>query len=81
MTEITIGQSSLDDLQFRRNICRIFISIISGIEDPRREAALKEYNRQLAEIDNKIETITGKPPEVVVGLKTAVLFAKSEKAG
>lgn len=79
MEEIRIGTLTIDDLNFRRTLCREIIKIVSGMDDPRKEDALKEYNRQLAEIDKKIETITGTPPPVVVGLKTAVLFAKSEK--
>lgn len=79
MEEIRIGTSTIDDLNFRRTLCREIIRVLSGIDDPRRDDAVKEYQRQLSEIDRKIETITGTPPPVVVGLKTAVLFAKSEK--
>ena len=79
MEEIRIGTSTIDDLNFRRTLCREIIRVLSGIDDPRKDDAVKEYQRQLAEIDRKIETITGTPPPVVVGLKTAVLFAKSEK--
>lgn len=74
-----INFSPLDELNFRRTLCRLCIRHISGMDDPRREGALKEYQRQLAEIDKKIEALTGKPPDVVIGLKTAVLTAKSEK--
>ena len=81
MEEKQIGTLTIDDLNFRRTLCREIIRVLSGIDvdDPRRDDAVKEYQRQLAEIDKKIETITGTPPPVVVGLKTAVLFAKSEK--
>ena len=80
MSENQTGQLTIDDLSFRRALCREIIRVLSGIDDPRREDAIKEYQRQLAEIDKKIESITGEPPPVTVGLKTAVLFAKSEKA-
>ncbi len=79
MEETPIGISKIDDLYFRRSLCREIIKIVSGMDDPRKEDALKEYNRQLAEIDKKIEAIIGEPPPVTIGLKTAVLFAKSEK--
>lgn len=79
MEEKQIGQLTIGDLNFRRSLCREIIRVLSGIDDPRRDDAVKEYQRQLAEIDKKIEAITGTPPPVVVGLKTAALFAKSEK--
>lgn len=73
-------QDSLDDLEFRRALCKAIISYLSGVDDPRRDEALKEYQRQLGVIETKIQNITGAPPPVVVGLKTARLFAKSERS-
>lgn len=68
----------LPDLNLRRKMCLSFISLLdqSDPTDPRRVPALEEYKRQLAEIDGKIAVLTGKPPDVIVGLKTAQLFGK-----
>lgn len=57
----------------------MIIKYLSGVDDPRRDDAMAEYQRQLAEIDKKIEALTGQPPAVVVGLKTAKLFGRVEK--
>ena len=69
----------LIDLNNRRAWCLAFIDLLdqSDPADPRRAGALEEYKRQLAEIDGKIAALTGKPPDVIVGLKTARLFGKA----
>lgn len=74
---------SLRELQVRRQVCRNCIYLVSTADksDPRRAEALAEYNRQLASIDAQITAITGTPPATMVGLKTAVLFPKSEIGG
>lgn len=71
--------TGLDDLKLRRSICLAFIDLLdkSDPNDPRRKDALEEYKRQLAVVDGKIEALTGKPPDVVVGLKSAQLFGKA----
>jgi hypothetical protein len=73
-------EKKLNELYGRRVLCRKCIYTLSEVDpgDPRRESALTEYNRQLAEIDRKITEIEGKPPPVVIGLKPAALFAKAE---
>lgn len=72
---------ALNDLNFRRTLCLSIIKAVSCIDDPRKESALVEYNRQLSEIDRMIEEITGKPPATVIGLKTAKLFPDSNLGG
>jgi hypothetical protein len=78
MVEPLPGQSEINELNFRRAFCREVIHTLSGMDDPRKDDALQEYQRQIAEIDKKIEALTGKPPDVTVGLQTARLFGKSE---
>ena len=69
----------LKDREWRRNFCKMCIKLIDEMpDDPRKPEAMKEYKAQLAEIDAQITEITGTPPPTVVGLKTAVLFGKSE---
>lgn len=72
---------TLGELHFRRNLCRECIRIVDNTDDPRREQALEVYKAQLARIDAAIAEITGKPPAVVVGLKTARLFGDSQLGG
>ena len=70
----------LTGLRFRRSICRFCIKVLDEMDKGTegRASAMKEYKRQLAEIDKKITKITGTPPAIVVGLKTAKLFGKTE---
>jgi hypothetical protein len=72
-------ESQLTDLNQRRALCMAFIDVLDQIDpaEPRRAGALEEYKRQLAEIDSRIAALTGKPPDIVVGLKTAQLFGKA----
>ena len=71
---------SLAELTFRRNLCRAFIKAIDEMEDePRKPEAMENYKAQLAKIDAEIAEITGKPPPVVVGLKTAKLFGDATR--
>jgi len=69
----------LAELNIRRKFCRFCLQVLSDVDpaDPRRESALVEYNRQLAAIDAKIAAITGRPPDTVIGLKSAVLFPRA----
>ncbi len=69
----------LTDLNTRRTLCLAALDLLeqSDPADPRRAGALEEYKRQLAEIDAKIAALTGKPPDIVVGLKSAHLFGKA----
>ena len=69
----------LSDLNMRRTICQACIKTLDNVEDDsRKPAAMENYKAQLASIDAQIAEIIGKPPPVVVGLKTATLFGKSE---
>lgn len=68
----------LDELMARRALCIAAIKIVdSEKNDPRRESALKEYNEQLSTIDNKIKEITGSYPDIVIGMKPAVIFGNA----
>ncbi len=74
----------MDDLQelySRRKLCLFCIQLVSEAspDDPRRADAIIEYNRQLASIDAKIAAITGKPPDIVISLKPAILFPKTKE--
>ena len=70
---------TLNELNVRRLVCQSIIKTIDQIEnDPRKPEAMEHYKAQLASIDAQITEITGTPPPVVVGLKTATLFGKSE---
>lgn len=70
---------ALATLNNRRAFCMLCIDTVDKVDpaDPRRIPALKYYKDQLAEIDAKIAEITGKPPDIVVGLKSAQLFSKA----
>lgn len=69
---------SLQELQLRRSLCRFCLKTLSSMEpSPERASALEEYNRQLAAIDAQIAALTGRPPDTVIGLKSAVLFPKA----
>lgn len=72
------NQAKLKELEMRRGLCQAAIRIIDAeTGDPRRPAALERYKAQLAEIDQRITTLTGTPPPVVVGLQAAQLFGKT----
>lgn len=76
--KITKKEQRLAELRARRAICQAAIKLVEReTDDPRRESALKEYQRQLAEIDRLITVITGTPPPVVIGLRAATLSGKS----
>jgi len=69
----------LEDLQWRRKFAQMIIKVIDEMDDdPRKPEAMEHYKGQLAQIDAEITEVTGKPPPIVVGLKTATLFGKSE---
>lgn len=67
----------LDELQTRRNLVQMGKAVLNDADqDPRYPDAMAELNRQLGEIDQQIAAITGSPPSVTVGLKSASLFSK-----
>ncbi|MCC6192054.1 MAG: hypothetical protein IT318_23745 [Anaerolineales bacterium] len=70
---------NLQDLNARFTLCRLCISVLSEVDqtDPRWADALAEYNRQLLSISNRIAAITGKPPDITIGLKPARLFPEA----
>lgn len=79
MTEVKRG---LNELYMRRQVAQRIISLVDSIaevDDPegRKPEALEYYKGQLAKFDTKIAAITGKPPPIVVGLKTASLTGTS----
>ena len=70
---------TLMELNMRRTVCQTCIKVLDQAEDdPRKPKAMANYKAQLASIDAQIAEITGTPPPVVVGLKTAKLFGKSK---
>ena len=80
---IEIGQD-LPSLHFRRKLAQDAIRVLDMITDKElesmhstdeeRKKSIEKYKGQLANIDQKITDITGSPPPVVVGLKTAKLL-------
>ena len=69
----------IEELNQRRAVCRLCIRTIDEMDDdPRKPAAMELYKEQLAEIDAEITELTGTPPAIVIGLKTAKLFGESE---
>ena len=71
---------SIKELEWRRSFCQSVIKIIDGMEDdPRKPKAMERYKAQLASIDAQITELTGKPPPIVVGLKTAVLLGDAKR--
>ena len=74
-----MADGKLAELKMRRTICQACIKTLDQVEDdPRKPEAMENYKAQLASIDAQITELTGTPPPVVVGLKTASLFGKSE---
>lgn len=66
----------LSNLNARRTITMAAIRLLSDDKSKKAKEAILHYQGQLAEIDKKIEEITGKPPPIAVGLKTASIFPK-----
>ncbi len=74
-----MSDRTLAELNMRRTVCQACIKTLDQIEDdPRKPEAMEKYKAQLASIDAQIAEITGTPPPVVVGLKTAKLFGESK---
>lgn len=71
--------ATLEELYNRRALCQHFIDLLTGVDDPRRDSAIEEYRRQLTAIEAKIIELTGRPPDIVVGLKSAQLFGQAPK--
>ena len=73
---------TLEELNWRRAFCKMCITILDREvpkSDERRTPAMELYKEQLASIDAQITKITGTPPAITVGLKTAVLFGEPSK--
>lgn len=73
--------NTLQELKARRAICQACIRVLDqeAAGDPEQPDAIEEYKRQLAEIDRQITELTGKPPDIVIGLQAAELFARSDQ--
>jgi hypothetical protein len=69
----------LHELQMRRTVCLAALKVLQ--ETGATPQVVRDYHAQLATLDKRIEEITGKPPPVVVGLKTASLFGKANSKG
>jgi len=69
----------MNELEIRKKLCLGIIDYLykNCQDDPRFPDALAEYQRQLASIQAKIDA--GKPPTIIVGLKTAKLFGEVKK--
>ena len=74
---MAVKDMDLHELQMRRTVCLAALKVLqeTGTQVER------DYHAQLATLDKRIEEITGKPPPVVVGLKTASLFGKADNKG
>ena len=73
---------SLENLQARRVIAKTAIKILDAEQDdPRQPEAIEKIKKQLASIDAQIAEITGKPPAITVGLKTASLTGDATRKG
>ena len=76
-----MADKTLDDLNWRRDFCQFCVKLIDEEvpkADPHRAPAMDLYKEQLASIDAHITKMTGTPPPITVGLKTAAMFPKSE---
>ena len=79
--------NKLGELNMRRSLARLAIKTLDNLTDDElsagnfsdedRKSAMEKYKGQLAEIDVKIAEITGTPPAIEVGLKTAKLFGEA----
>lgn len=70
----------MDDLKFRIGVTELAIRTLEAEKvDPRAPDALKHYRQQLKELQDQLAALENKPPDIVVGLKTAELFPRSEK--
>jgi len=78
----------LNDLKFRRILTQSAIKVLDNLTDVElefynssdkvRKIRMTEKKQELASIDEQIKKITGSPPPVVVGLKTASLFGDAD---
>ena len=82
--------TKLDELMFRKQVAEFCISVLekTAADDPRQPDALAYYRGQLAEIEANIAEYSAapaedpeKPQDIVIGLKTARLFAQPKKVG
>ena len=75
-----MSDEKIAELQMRRSLCQMCIRTIDQLPDETdgKDEAMTEYKQQLATIDQRLTKLTGKPPAVVIGLKTAELFGKGD---
>lgn len=77
-------KEKLAELNVRRMVAMQAVRIVVDAKnhgDPRGAAAEEKYRGQLKRIEERIEAITGRPPDIVIGLKTAQLSAEPSKLG
>lgn len=81
-------QAKEQDLRIRLGLADVVIHILEReTDDPRQAEALALYQKQRDEIKAQLEQISlpaqqsGKPHDIVIGLKPAVLSAKSKPIG
>ena len=74
---IPLDQMSLEELRGRRAMARFCVEILETVPDanPQKPSALKEYHRQLDEIQAAItaKDPSDKPENIVVKVQTAVM--------
>lgn len=67
-----------DELTMRIAVCEFCIKTLEKYpDDPRQPAALENYKAQLA----KLKAELASQPDIVIGLKPAILFGKVPKIG
>lgn len=67
-------ERQLQELMLRRLVAQECVRAMAAIkDDPKAREAEEKYRQQLTNIEKKIEAITGRPPDVVVGLKPGTL--------
>jgi len=85
---------TLQELLLRKQLAEYLISVLQTVsdEDERKPSALEHYRNQLTTIEQRIvefhaqelsetDQSEGKPKDIVIGLKTAKLFAQPGKVG
>lgn len=79
-----LKQPTLPELEVRRTVLVSALKVLRtevDDSDPRKAGAIEHYTLQLAEIDRAISEITGKPPDIVIGLKPGRLVSRSPRQG
>ena len=67
-------------LKIRISVCKFCIKVLetNATDDSRQPDALVHYKAQLVELESKLDSIN-KPPDIVIGLRSANLSGKVPK--